>query len=102
MPSPRSLPLRGIIPELALGNIILLVRNLPDKIIKMHQGIWHKSAVNSHEIRGKKLGIVGYGNIGQQLSVLAEAIGMEVYYYDLADRPALESIGGRSNGYFRS
>jgi len=75
--------------ELALGNMILLVRNLPDKIIKMHQGIWHKSAANSHEIRGKKLGIVGYGNIGQQLSVLAEAIGMEVYYYDLADRPAL-------------
>ncbi len=85
--------------ELALGNIILLVRNLPDKIIKMHQGIWHKSAVDSHEIRGKKLGIVGYGNIGQQLSVLAEAIGIEVYYFDLADRPALgnaiacESLG---------
>jgi len=75
--------------ELALGSMIMLVRNLPDKIMKMHQGIWSKSAQNSFEIRGKKLGIIGYGNIGQQLSVLAESLGMEVYYYDLVDRLSL-------------
>ncbi len=75
--------------ELALGSMIMLVRNLPDKIMKMHQGKWSKSAQNSYEIRGKKLGIIGYGNIGQQLSVLAESLGMEVYYYDLVDRLSL-------------
>ena len=52
----------------------------------MHEGHWEKSAANSHEIRGKKLGIVGYGNIGSQLSVLAEAMGLKVYYYDLEDK----------------
>ncbi len=52
----------------------------------MHQGKWDKSAHNSFEVRGKKLGIVGYGNIGSQLSVLAEAMGMEVYYYDVVEK----------------
>jgi D-3-phosphoglycerate dehydrogenase len=52
----------------------------------MHQGIWDKSAAGSFEVRGKKLGIVGYGNIGAQLSVLAEAMGMEVYYYDVVEK----------------
>ncbi len=75
--------------ELVIGEIILLTRNLPDKIIKMHQGEWDKSAKNSKEIRGKKIGIVGYGNIGSQLSVVAEAIGFDVYYYDLAEKLAL-------------
>lgn len=75
--------------ELVIGEIILLTRNLPDKIIKMHQGDWDKSAKNSREIRGKKIGIVGYGNIGSQLSVVAEAIGLDVYYYDLAEKLAL-------------
>lgn len=75
--------------ELAIGEIILLMRNLPDKISKMHEGIWDKSASNSFEIRGKKLGIVGYGNIGSQLSILAEAIGFDVYYYDLVEKLAL-------------
>ena len=75
--------------ELAIAEIIFLVRNLPDKSRAMHQGIWQKSASNSNEVRGKKLGIVGYGNIGTQLSVLAEAMGLEVYYYDLVDRMPL-------------
>lgn len=75
--------------ELAIGEIILLMRNLPDKIMQMHQGKWNKSAANSHEIRGKKIGIVGYGNIGAQLSVLAEALGFEVYYYDIVEKLAL-------------
>jgi len=75
--------------ELAIGEIILLMRNLPDKISKMHQGDWDKSASHSYEVRGKKLGIVGYGNIGAQLSVMAESIGFDVYYYDLVEKLAL-------------
>lgn len=72
--------------ELAIGQIIMLSRNIPTKSEKMHQGKWDKSAHNSFEVRGKKLGIVGYGNIGSQLSVLAEAMGMEVYYYDVVEK----------------
>ena len=75
--------------ELALGEMIMLMRNLPDKISAMHEGRWEKSAKNSFEIRGKKLGIVGYGNIGKQLSVLAESAGLDVYYYDLEEKLAL-------------
>ena len=55
----------------------------------MHAGVWDKSAVGSHEVRGRKLGIVGYGNIGSQLSVLAETLGMHVYFYDTEDKLAL-------------
>jgi D-3-phosphoglycerate dehydrogenase len=58
----------------------------------MHKGIWDKSARNSFEIRGKKLGLVGYGNIGAQLSVLAESLGMEVYYYDVVEKLALGNV----------
>ena len=72
--------------ELAIGQIIMLSRNILPKSEKMHQGIWDKSAAGSFEVRGKKLGIVGYGNIGAQLSVLAEAMGMEVYYYDVVEK----------------
>jgi D-3-phosphoglycerate dehydrogenase len=72
--------------ELAIGQIIMLSRNIVPKSEKMHQGIWDKSAAGSFEVRGKKLGIVGYGNIGAQLSVLAEAMGMEVYYYDVVEK----------------
>ena len=72
--------------ELAIAEIILLVRNLPDKARAMHKGVWQKSASGAQEVRGKKLGIIGYGNIGAQLSVLAEAIGLDVYYYDLEDK----------------
>lgn len=75
--------------ELAIGEIIMLYRNIPVKSEKMHQGKWDKSAKNSFEIRGKKLGIIGYGNIGAQLSVLAEALGMEVYYYDIVEKLSL-------------
>ncbi len=75
--------------ELAIGEIIMLIRNIPDKSYGMHSGVWNKSAKNSFEIRGKKLGIVGYGSIGTQLSVLAEALGMEVYYYDRVEKLAL-------------
>jgi len=75
--------------ELAIAEIIFLMRNIHDKSLKMHQGKWDKSATGSFEIRGKKLGIVGYGNIGAQLSVLAENMGMEVYYYDVIEKLAL-------------
>jgi D-3-phosphoglycerate dehydrogenase len=75
--------------ELAIGQIIMLFRNVFPRSIELHNGIWNKTAVNSKEIRGKNLGIVGYGNIGKQLSVLAEAIGMRVYYYDIEDRLAM-------------
>ncbi|GAB4243803.1 MAG: hypothetical protein Tsb0034_21760 [Ekhidna sp.] len=75
--------------ELALAEIILLMRNLPDKIQEMHLGKWNKSAKGSFEIRGKTLGIVGYGKIGSQLSILAEASGMNVQYFDLEEKLAL-------------
>ncbi|MBL7877252.1 MAG: phosphoglycerate dehydrogenase, partial [Cyclobacteriaceae bacterium] len=75
--------------ELVIGEIIMLIRNIPDKSARMHVGKWDKSATGSFEIRGKKLGIVGYGNIGSQLSVLAESLGMKVFYYDREERLAL-------------
>jgi D-3-phosphoglycerate dehydrogenase / 2-oxoglutarate reductase len=75
--------------ELALSEIIALTRRLTDKNADMHAGRWDKSAVGSHEVRGRRLGIVGYGNIGSQLSVLAEALGMSVLFYDSADKLAL-------------
>ncbi|WP_420386033.1 phosphoglycerate dehydrogenase [Roseivirga sp.] len=75
--------------ELAIAEIIMLMRGIPDKSSDMHQGKWSKTASNSFEIRGKKLGIIGYGNIGSQLSVLAENMGMQVYYYDIEERLAL-------------
>lgn len=75
--------------ELVIGEIIMLMRGIPDKNRFMHEGKWNKSARNSHEIRGKTLGIVGYGNIGSQLSVLAESLGMKVIFYDKVDKLAL-------------
>ncbi len=75
--------------ELALGEIIMLSRGVFDKSIKAHQGIWDKSAKGSNEIRGKTLGIIGYGSIGSQLSVLAENLGMEVIFYDRVEKLAL-------------
>lgn len=69
--------------EIILGEILLLARGVFAKSQKLHRGVWDKSATGSNEIRGKKLGIVGYGKIGSQLSVLAESLGMEVYFYDL-------------------
>ncbi|MCR9015597.1 phosphoglycerate dehydrogenase [Aquiflexum gelatinilyticum] len=75
--------------EMAIAEIIFLMRGFHDKSHGMHKGIWDKSASGSFEIRGKKLGIVGYGNIGAQLSVLAENMGMDVYYYDVIEKLAL-------------
>jgi len=75
--------------ELAIAEMILLLRNIPDKTIKMHEGVWDKSAKNSNEIRNHTLGIIGYGNIGSQLSNLAESMGMTVYYYDIEEKLAL-------------
>jgi D-3-phosphoglycerate dehydrogenase len=75
--------------ELALGEIIMLMRKIPQMNHNLHAGVWNKSSNGCYEVRGKKLGIVGYGNIGAQLSVLAEALGMEVYYYDIIEKLAL-------------
>ena len=75
--------------ELAIAEIILLMRDLPDKIARMHQGKWEKSASNSNEVRGKLLGIIGYGKIGTQLSVLAESLGMKVQFFDIEEKLAL-------------
>ncbi|MEH0155355.1 phosphoglycerate dehydrogenase [Limibacter armeniacum] len=75
--------------ELAIGEIIMLMRGIPKRMRQMDKKEWKKSANNSSEIRGKKLGIIGYGNIGAQLSVLAEAMGMNVFYYDIVEKLAL-------------
>src|ERR1700724_1634050 len=75
--------------ELALAEIIAMARRLPEKTAQMHAGAWDKSAAGSHEVRGRRLGIVGYGNIGTQLSVLAENLGMSVYFYGVADKLAI-------------
>ncbi|WP_299012470.1 phosphoglycerate dehydrogenase [uncultured Polaribacter sp.] len=75
--------------ELAIGEIIMLMRSVFQRSTEIHNGQWNKTAQGSREVRGKKLGIVGYGNIGKQLSILAEALGMDVYYYDVEDKLAL-------------
>ena len=72
--------------ELTIGEIVMLLRRIPDRSRDAHQGGWDKSANGSFEVRGKTLGIVGYGNIGSQLSTLAEAMGMRVIYFDHTDR----------------
>lgn len=75
--------------ELAIGHIINLARQVETRNQDLQRGIWNKSASGSHEVRGKTLGIIGYGNIGTQLSVLAEAMGMNVVFYDCAQRLAM-------------
>ncbi|MDB5405627.1 MAG: D-isomer specific 2-hydroxyacid dehydrogenase NAD-binding [Rhodospirillales bacterium] len=72
--------------ELVIGEIIMLMRRVFPRSVGAHEGRWEKSATDSHEIRGKTLGIVGYGNIGSQLSNLAEAMGMRVVFFDLTDK----------------
>ena len=72
--------------ELTLAELIILARRIPEKNPKMHAGEWDKSAKGAFEIRGKTLGIIGYGNIGSQLSVVAEAVGLKVLYYDVAEK----------------
>jgi len=75
--------------ELAVAEIIALTRRLTQKDSALHAGVWDKSATGAHEVRGRRLGIIGYGNIGSQLSVVAEALGMAVSFYDVADKLAL-------------
>lgn len=75
--------------ELVLGQIILLLRGIPEKNAKAHRGEWLKSAIGSYEARGKTLGIIGYGHIGTQLSILAEHLGMRVQFYDIEDKLVL-------------
>ncbi|WP_100643118.1 phosphoglycerate dehydrogenase [Alteromonas facilis] len=75
--------------ELVLGQIILLLRGIPEKNAKAHRGEWLKSAIGSFEARGKTLGIIGYGHIGTQLSILAEHLGMRVQFFDIEDKLVL-------------
>ena len=75
--------------EIAIADIISLTRRLTELDQAMHDGVWNKSATGAHEIRGRTLGIIGYGNIGTQLSVLAENLGMSVVFYDTAEKLAL-------------
>jgi len=72
--------------ELVIGEIVMLLRRIFPRSIAAHAGGWDKSATGSHEVRGRTLGIVGYGNIGSQLSTLAEAMGMRVIFFDLTDK----------------
>ena len=75
--------------ELTIAEIVALHRRLGDRSRELHDGVWRKSAAGAHEVRGRTLGIVGYGHIGSQVSVLAEAFGMRVIYHDIAPRLAL-------------
>jgi len=75
--------------ELVLGQLILLLRGVPSRNAKAHRGEWDKSAVSSYEARGKTLGIIGYGHIGTQLSILAEHLGMRVQFFDIEDKLVL-------------
>ena len=75
--------------ELVICDIICLMRRIPAHTHHIKHGLWDKSASGSHEVRGKTLGIIGYGNIGSQLSVLAEALGMRVVFYDIEEKLAL-------------
>ncbi|MDO6565174.1 phosphoglycerate dehydrogenase [Amphritea sp. 1_MG-2023] len=72
--------------ELVLAEAIILLRGVAGRNAKAHRGVWDKSAKNSHEIRGKRLGIIGYGSIGSQLSVMAESMGMEVSFFDVVSK----------------
>ena len=72
--------------EMVVAEAVMLMRGISEKNVKAHKGEWQKSAVNSNEVRGKRIGIIGYGHIGTQVGVLAEAFGMEVFYYDTIDK----------------
>ncbi len=75
--------------ELVIAECIMLMRGIPEKNALAHQQVWMKSARNSVEVRGKNLGIVGYGHIGSQVSILAESMGMNIYYYDIEKKLSL-------------
>jgi D-3-phosphoglycerate dehydrogenase / 2-oxoglutarate reductase len=83
--------------ELALAEIIMLMRGIPGRNAAAHRGEWIKSATHSHEIRGKTLGIIGYGHIGSQLGLLAESLGMQVLFYDVEHKLPLGNACARSN-----
>jgi D-3-phosphoglycerate dehydrogenase len=92
--------------ELVIGAAIMLIRRIPDKNRAAHAGTWMKDAKGSYELRGKTLGIIGYGNIGSQVSILAEAMGMKVIFYDVEtklplgnaeDAKSLKELLGRSD-----
>jgi D-3-phosphoglycerate dehydrogenase / 2-oxoglutarate reductase len=92
--------------ELVIGLAIMLIRRIPDKNRAAHEGKWLKESTGSYELRGKTLGIIGYGNIGSQVSVLAEAIGMKVFFYDVetklplgnaADKKTLKELVSQSD-----
>jgi len=83
--------------ELVIGASIMLIRRIPDKNNAAHNSIWMKEARGSYELRGKTLGIIGYGNIGSQVSVLAESLGMRVIFYDIATRLPLGNAESRRN-----
>src|SRR3978361_1344837 len=72
--------------ELVIGASIMLIRRIPDKSKFAHEGIWMKESKGSYELRGKTMGIIGYGNIGTQVSVLAEALGMKIIFYDVVTK----------------
>jgi D-3-phosphoglycerate dehydrogenase / 2-oxoglutarate reductase len=83
--------------ELVIASSIMLIRRIPDKNKSAHEGIWLKEAKGSYELRGKTIGIVGYGNIGTQVSVLAEALGMKVLFYDVITKlPLGNAVGCKS------
>ena len=75
--------------ELVVGEVVMLMRGIFDKSRRLHEGLWEKSGGGAHEVRGKRLGIIGYGNIGGQAGLLAEALGMKVVFYDLVEKLAL-------------
>ncbi|MCL6361567.1 phosphoglycerate dehydrogenase [Pectobacterium polaris] len=72
--------------EMVIGEMLLMLRGIPSANAKAHRGVWEKLAVGSFEARGKKLGIIGYGHIGMQLGILAESLGMHVYFYDIESK----------------
>lgn len=75
--------------ELVIGEIVMLMRGIAQRNAAAHEGVWLKNAKGAMEVRGKILGIVGYGHIGTQVSILAEAMGMKVRYFDIVDKLAL-------------
>jgi D-3-phosphoglycerate dehydrogenase len=81
--------------ELVIGSSIMLIRRIPDKSVGAHAGIWLKEAKGSYELRGKTMGIIGYGNIGTQVSVLAESLGMKVIFYDVVTKLPLGNAESR-------
>ena len=83
--------------ELVIGASIILIRKILDKNKAAHEGIWNKDAKGSFELRGKKLGIIGYGNIGSQVSILAEAMGMKVIFYDVLTKLPLGNADARKS-----